>query len=119
VPSDSPEREAWLACKACAGFVAECRARIEVAGAHAHAFINPVGSIFRVGCFDEAPGALPEGEESLHWTWFPGFAWRMATCRGCGDHLGWAYRNGGAQFVALILDRLVELGSAEPPPAPN
>lgn len=85
-------------------------------GAHSHSFINPAGMIFRVGCFGAAPGALPVGEESDHFTWFVGFAWRAAVCRACGEHLGWSYRARDSAFVALIEDRIVEApdGRARP-----
>jgi hypothetical protein len=105
----------WV-CARCAGFVAEGRARIEVDGAFTHSFINPEGAIFRVGCFAVAPGAVPWGEMSLHWTWFPGFAWRAASCSGCGAHLGWVYSGDASSFVALILDRIVELPATGPDP---
>ena len=99
----------WLVCAHCRALIAEGRARIEVDGAFAHSFINPEGAIFRVGCFAVAPGVVPWGEPSKHWTWFAGFEWRAAVCRGCASHLGWVYTAETASFVALILDRLVEI----------
>ena len=104
----SAEGGGALVCRACGPFVAERRDRIDVDGAHAHSFINPAGAIYRVGCFAAAPGARPWGEPSPHWTWFAGFEWRVATCRGCGDLLGWAFSSEASSFVALILDRLAE-----------
>ena len=103
-----------LVCARCAAFVANRSARIEVAGAHTHSFINPEGAIFRVGCFAVAPGAAPWGEPSQHWTWFAGFEWQAASCRGCWAHLGWLYTAGTASFVALILDRVVEIPATGP-----
>ncbi|KAK3707433.1 hypothetical protein QZH41_011906, partial [Actinostola sp. cb2023] len=29
------------------------------------------------------------GKENLEHSWFPEFAWRIATCPQCGAHLGW------------------------------
>lgn len=98
-------------CAACGAFVAAAADRMEVNGAHEHAFINPAGLIFRVGCFAEAPGVHAVGEESAHWTWFVGFAWRAARCRSCHEHLGWCYRSALATFVALILDKVAERGA--------
>jgi len=106
--------DGWLVCARCAGLVAHARDRIEMAGAHAHSFINPEGAIFRVGCFAAAPGALAWGEPSHHWTWFVGFEWQAAGCRGCAAHLGWAYAAEAVRFVALILDRLVEVPATGP-----
>ena len=112
-PHAAPGGGFWV-CARCAGFVAEDRARIEVGGAHIHSFINPEGAIFRVGCFAVAPGALPWGEPSRHWTWFAGFEWQAAMCRGCAAHLGWGYTAEGRRFVALILDRIVEVPAHGP-----
>jgi hypothetical protein len=97
-------------CRRCGTFVAELTSKIEVNGAHAHAFINPAGLIFRVGCFAEAPGVCALGEASADWSWFAGFTWQAAICRGCNEHLGWCYASGVARFTALILDRVAEVG---------
>jgi len=108
--------DGWLVCVGCGRAVAEARARIEVNGAHAHTFINPAGSIYRVGCFAAAPGVSAWGEATHYFTWFAGFAWQVAACRGCGEHLGWAYEGQGSGFVALILDRLAERPGASGAP---
>jgi len=102
--------DVWLVCAECGARIADPEAQLEVNGAQAHTFINPAGIIFRVGCFREAPGARAVGEASEHWTWFAGFVWQAAICHGCGQHLGWFYRNPSASFVALILDRVAERG---------
>jgi hypothetical protein len=109
------EGESWLVCASCRGFVAESRARRHVNGAHEHSFINPGGLIFRVRCFSDAPGVHPAGEESSHWTWFAGFAWQVALCQSCHEHLGWSYRNADSRFVALIADRVVERRAPDNP----
>jgi hypothetical protein len=111
--------ESWLACRSCGSFVAESRARVEMAGAHVHTFINPAGTIYRVGCFAEAPGLREIGEASAHWTWFPGFEWQVGICRTCYEHLGWSYRSSSARFVALIMDKIVERGSVDGPASPR
>ncbi|HTV18976.1 MAG TPA: cereblon family protein [Polyangiaceae bacterium] len=122
VPADDPAVEdvarareggGWVVCAACGRFVAESRARMAVDGAHRHSFINPAGMIFRVACFAEAPGVVPVGDESAFFTWFAGFAWRVALCRGCGEHLGWSYRSDDSGFVALIEERIVERSAPE------
>jgi hypothetical protein len=115
----SARRHGWLACAACRGFVADSSARISVGGSHSHSFINPAGLIFRVSCFAEAPGAVPVGEEDRYFTWFAGFAWRVALCRTCGEPLGWSYRRADSEFVALIDDRVVEVPAPDAPQAPS
>lgn len=113
----SARRGGWVACAACRGFVAEGRARFSVGGAHSHSFINPAGLIFRVSCFDAAPGVVSVGEASDDFTWFAGFAWRVALCRACGEHLGWSYHRLAAAFVALIDDRIIEARAPDGPSA--
>ena len=71
------------------------RARIEVNGAHEHEFMNPSGLRFDVACFAVAPGCVPDGERSTVWTWFPGRAWQVALCKGCGAHVGWSFHADG------------------------
>jgi hypothetical protein len=97
-----------LYCVACRAPVSDEDQRIEVDGAHVHRFENPDGLRFLIGCFADAPGCAPMGPPTLEWTWFAGHAWQVASCRACGAHLGWRYRDGdGGGFYGLILDRLV------------
>lgn len=98
-----PERA--IRCAECDHPITSESERVEVHGAHEHRRVNPDGDDFHVGCFGRAPGCAAGGEPTLHWTWFPGYAWRIAHCRGCGEHLGWAF-SGEGRFHALILPRL-------------
>jgi hypothetical protein len=99
---------ARLACHRCLSTVTDGSARIAVGGAHAHHFVNPHGIEFHVGCFADAGGCVVVGEASTYWSWFPGFAWQIELCAGCGEHLGWLFRSADAVFHGLVLDRLVE-----------
>src|SRR5262245_12372543 len=96
-----------IRCAACRHEVTSRAARVSVHGAHEHRRVNPIGIDFHLGCFGEAPGCLSEGQPTLFWTWFPGYAWRIASCRACGDHLGWTFC-GEETFFGLILDRLID-----------
>jgi hypothetical protein len=98
-----------LACHRCLSTVTDDASRITVGGAHAHHFVNPHGIEFHVGCFADAPGCVAFGAASTYWSWFPGFAWQIELCAGCGEHLGWLFRSADAVFHGLILDRLVEV----------
>lgn len=70
--------------------------------------MNPSGLRFDVACFSIAPGCMPEGERSSVWTWFPGRAWQVALCKGCGSHVGWSFHADGlAPFHGLVRDRIV------------
>jgi hypothetical protein len=102
-----------LVCAACLQAVTTTSARIEMSGGHAHTFSNPHGIVFHIGCFAVAPGCGVASESSTLHTWFPGYAWQIAVCRGCGEHLGWLFRSGDSCFHGLIFDRLAETeGSA-------
>jgi hypothetical protein len=100
---------ARLACHRCLSTVTDGSQRITVGGAHAHHFVNPHGIEFHVGCFADAGGCVAASGASTYWSWFPGFAWQVELCAGCGEHLGWLFRSADAVFHGLILDRLIEV----------
>jgi len=62
---------------------------------------------------------LPVGAASDDFTWFAGFAWRVALCRACGEHLGWSYHRLASEFVALIDDRIIDARAPDGPSAPS
>jgi hypothetical protein len=99
-----------IVCAACAHPITTIEARISVLDAHEHRFMNPAGRLFRIGCFAEAAGCLVVGLPSDDYPWFPGFAWQVALCAACGDHLGWFFeareRGGALTFFGLRLDHL-------------
>jgi len=78
-----------------------------VNGRDRHAFVNPAGLVFEIVCFRTAPGCRRAGAPTAEWTWFPGYAWRLAVCGRCAVHLGWAYQGTADAFFGLIPDRLV------------
>jgi hypothetical protein len=95
-----------LRCLACS-HVATDRARaIEVADAHVRTFRNPGGWSFRVACYRDAPGCTPAGDATIEHTWFPGYAWRLLHCAGCGGHVGWWFTSDGDAFAGLITTRV-------------
>lgn len=98
--------ETWIRCSACGHGLTRQRARTEVEGKHVHTFVNPAGFEYTIRCFGDAPGCGGAGEESTFWSWFPGFAWRMAMCGGCGAHVGWSFRKEESAFWGLVIDRI-------------
>jgi hypothetical protein len=106
----SRKEHAPIRCARCGAPIAHPRDRVEIDGAHVHTFVNPSAVTYRVACFRDAPGCVGLGEWSSFWTWFRGYAWQIAHCRGCGVHLGWAYRGASSAFHGLIADRIVEPG---------
>jgi hypothetical protein len=99
------EDEKVIRCASCGHRITHERERLTMNGSHEHEFMNPSALRFVVQCFSNAPGCVSEGERSSVWSWFPGFAWQIETCRGCGDHLGWSF-HGARTFYALVKDRL-------------
>jgi len=81
-----------------------------MAGAHVHVFTNPGGFRYEIALFTQAD-CVSHGPASTDFTWFAGYAWRLALCANCHVHLGWRYhRTGSADFYGLIRNRLAEMG---------
>jgi hypothetical protein len=74
---------------------------------HQHVFANPHGYIYQIGCFGQAPGCVAVGQETSHFSWFPGYTWRVALCGRCFSLLGWAFRSPEGLFFGLVLDKLI------------
>ncbi len=105
-----------LVCAGCLHAITTASARIEMSGSHGHTFSNPHGLVFHIACFGAAPGCEARSDSSTEFSWFPSYSWRVAVCRGCGEHLGWLFVDGDASFHGLIVDRLAETegsGSAD------
>jgi hypothetical protein len=105
-----------LVCGSCLHAITTTGASIEMAGSHAHTFSNPHGLVFHIRCFAVAPGCVAASEASTYFSWFAGYAWKVAVCRGCAEHLGWLFLSDDSRFHGLIADRLAETegpGSAD------
>ena len=105
---EAKEEEDYLLCAVCRRAITRLEARIVMNGKHTHVFFNPQGIVFEIGCFATAFGCAHVGQATTEFTWFPGYAWRIAICAGCSAHLGWHYQGEGGQFYGLILANLVE-----------
>lgn len=94
-------------CAACGYLVTRTRWRLEMDG-HEHVFFNPAGKVFRVLCFREATGIVDRGVPTDEFSWFRGYLWNYALCRGCGDHMGWRFAGDAepAVFFGLIKVKL-------------
>ena len=103
------EEERAVLCGECGHEITAHRHKTSVDGGFEHSFVNPAGILYQVGCFEEAPGVGPIGEESDEFTWFEGYTWQVVICRECMAHLGWTYWSGDHQFFGLILPRLTNL----------
>jgi hypothetical protein len=109
-PADiDASRGTVLLCAACRHLVTRKECATEISGNTLHTFTNPHGYTYTFRTFTDAPGCTRSGEPTAEHTWFPGHAWQMASCRGCGEHLGWGFSGAsGATFYGLIDDRLIE-----------
>jgi hypothetical protein len=108
---ETEESTRWiepLFCKACGYVITAGDQRIAVTGSHTHAFFNPSGIVFELGCFRRAPGCTVAGAATSEFTWFAGSVWRFALCQRCRAHLGWFYEMEDHAFYGLILTSLTE-----------
>lgn len=108
VVEKASKRGAALLCAACGSRVTSLDQRIEVDGAHSHAFLNPAGYVYRIGCFATAPGVRIGSPPSDEFSWFSGHVWEVVLCGACTTHLGWRFSREASFFFALILARLRE-----------
>jgi hypothetical protein len=99
-----------IVCHICRQALTTAAARTAINGSHEHTFDNPHGIRFRIGCFAWVNNCSIVTPTSMYWSWFPGHAWQVEVCAGCGEHLGWLFKSvDKAFFHGLILDRLMEL----------
>lgn len=102
----APEQE-HLYCAACHHKITQANYKISVQGKDEYTFFNPGGILFHIGCFQKAAGCIVQGVPTTEFSWFPGFAWQIAYCSACREHLGWLFLRGmGEYFFGLILVRL-------------
>jgi hypothetical protein len=109
-PDDEPvERHLGaIVCRQCLHIITFATEQRIINGAHIHTFANPEGIIFEIGCYQEAQGCGYIGSASWEFTWFNGYAWRIAICRSCLAHLGWRFSGAGGHFFhGLITSRLI------------
>ena len=107
------KEEEVVICRICSSTITRPFHRIMVNKSFSHAFANPQGDVFEIGCFTKAEGCIPVSDSSSEFTWFPGYSWKIGACTGCAAHLGWVFSldNPGSKslnhFYGLILDKLI------------
>lgn len=107
---------ARLHCRRCRTWITgtEHIVRLEPESGLVRTFANPDGHLFEVVAFSwaRALGLHPDVTDAF--TWFPGYAWRIAVCSGCANHLGWQYEAIGRSrpdlFFGLLIRELVAAG---------
>lgn len=80
----------------------------------AQAFVNPHGVLHEVVTLRWAENLVVTGTPTTEFTWYPGYAWRIAWCGRCGAHAGWSFDAAGEgdppSFWGLRRDAIVEEG---------
>lgn len=102
-------KKSEIVCRFCQSPITRHEDIMEISGSHLHSFYNPSGIKYMIRCFIRAHGCIFIGEPTRDFTWFPGFAWRIALCAVCFSHLGWHYLSEGSSFFGLIADNLLEI----------
>lgn len=99
-------------CIACGGLITYSDRFLRIGAASRHRFVNPAGVECDFHSFYSCPGVFAHGPATEAHTWFPGYRWRMAFCRHCGQHLGWHYEAVSLfkrpnQFWGILVGNLV------------
>jgi hypothetical protein len=103
-------------CNVCGSLVARSDHLVTLGGRNRHIFINPAGIECDFQTFIFCSGAVAIGEATVEQTWFAGYAWRMAFCRQCGQHLGWYYQGMSqtgrpSEFWGILVSRVLSQSS--------
>ena len=78
-------------CAGCRGLITHSDRLLRIHASDRHFFLNPAGAECDFYTFSDCPGAVVHRAATEVHTWFPGYRWRMAFCRHCGQHLGLHY----------------------------
>jgi len=96
-----------IICAICNNYITEPSKKIIMDNSFYHAFANPSGIVFEIGCFSDAKGCRSDSMSSIEFSWFPGYSWEMGVCVNCSTHLGWIFSSTSNHFFGLILDKLI------------
>lgn len=80
--------------------------------ASVQAFPNPYGQMRVILTVKDARSIVAAGDPTTEFTWFAGYAWQVAYCASCREHLGWLFETASVdpprRFWGLLKDALVE-----------
>lgn len=102
-----PKGFEFICCRQCFQMITNLDQGIEVDGHHHHTFTNPNGIIYEIVCYRSAEGCDLVGNETLEWSWFQGYSWKIAVCKNCLIHIGWHFASAKDAFSGLINNRLL------------
>jgi hypothetical protein len=106
-PTDHSDRRKRILCRRCRAFITDAAQYAQFQGRHLHRCVNPAGVTYQFGCYYAAEGCVASGTPTGEHSWFSGYLWQVASCRKCGEHIGWAF-SGPGRFFGLITDRVME-----------
>ncbi len=100
-----------IQCKACESLITHSDHLVRLNGRSRHSFMNNAGIESDSQTFDACGGAVAFGDPTRELSWFVGYAWRIAFCRTCGQHLGWHYKGLAqsmrpAEFWGILVARI-------------
>jgi cereblon len=79
-------------------------------------YVNPHGYLHEVVTVRRAKNVLVSGPPTTEFTWYAGYAWEIAWCARCRNHVGWMFTAvaGGdpPRFFGLRRDAIAEGGDA-------
>ncbi|MCC7386406.1 MAG: hypothetical protein IT384_31500 [Deltaproteobacteria bacterium] len=112
-PEDRLEASRAIVCRRCETEVSSARHIFAPLGESAiAAYANPSGHLREVLAVREAWSLDLQGWSTSDFTWFPGYAWRIAHCAGCATHVGWCFEAEGTseppRFFGLLTAAVVE-----------
>jgi cereblon len=110
-----PRQRKVILCRRCGGELSEAAAVFSMTpSGPAGVFVNPHGFLHEVLTVRRAKNLLRLGLPTTEFTWYPGYAWEIALCAGCREHVGWAFTTVGEgdppSFVGLRRNAIVEEG---------
>lgn len=86
------QRMTSLRCRYCMTEVASARDVLSMSNeGTGGAFVNSHGYVHDMITLHRATNTACEGEPETEHSWFPGYAWTIAYCAGCANHLGWMF----------------------------
>ena len=104
------ERDEAIVCRACETELSDASAVFSMSDGRV--FVNPHGIVHEVVTVRRARNVEVSGGPTTEFTWYPGYAWEIAWCAGCGAHVGWSFTAvaGGepARFWGLRREAIVE-----------
>lgn len=107
VDSEEPEP---IRCRACGNELADPSAICAIGGKPVQIQVNPHGVAFEVLSLSNAHGMVFRGGPVRADTWYPGYAWTIAWCAACQEHLGWRFDAiadvSPTRFYGLVVGRL-------------